>query len=100
METLQGFEHKSHINRTTLAAVLKISCEVVKGTALVVQWLRLHAPDVGGLSSIPGQENRSHMLQLKIPHEATKTQHSQINQYIAIWQLCLQMLLHRTCKSF
>ena len=25
------------------------------GTSLVVHWLRLHAPDAGGLGSIPGQ---------------------------------------------
>ena len=25
------------------------------GTSLVVQWLRFHAPNVGGLGSIPGQ---------------------------------------------
>ena len=25
------------------------------GTSLVVQWLRLHAPNAGGLGSIPGQ---------------------------------------------
>ena len=34
-------------------------------TSLVVQWLRLCAPNAGGLGSIPGQENRSHMLQLR-----------------------------------
>ena len=70
---MQGFEQKTHINRTTLATVLKIDCEGVKGTSLLVQWLRLHAPNVGDLRSIPGQENRSHMSQLKIPHAATKT---------------------------
>ena len=32
-------------------------------TALVVQWLRLHAPKAGGLGSIPGRETR-------IPHAA------------------------------
>ena len=26
-----------------------------RGTSLVVQWLRLHAPNSGGLGSIPGQ---------------------------------------------
>ena len=31
------------------------------GTSLVVQGLRLHAPNAGGLSSIPGQGTRSHM---------------------------------------
>ena len=46
----------------------------------MVQWLRLHAPNVGGLGSIPGKGIRAHMLQLrvlmpqlKIPHVATKT---------------------------
>ena len=37
------------------------------------QWLRLHAPNAGGLSSIPGQETRSHMPQLKILHAETKS---------------------------
>ncbi|TEA37365.1 hypothetical protein DBR06_SOUSAS1910057, partial [Sousa chinensis] len=53
--------------------------------SLVVQWLRLCAPNAGGLGSIPGQGTRSfmpqlrvHMLQLNIPHAATKTRHSQI----------------------
>ena len=31
------------------------------GTFLVVQWLALCTPNAGGLSSIPGQETRSHM---------------------------------------
>ena len=49
------------------------------GTSLVVQWLRLCVPNAGSLSSIPGRGIRSHMLQLrvrmlqlKIPHAATK----------------------------
>ena len=37
------------------------------GTSLVVQWLRLHAPNSGDPDSIPGQITRSHMLQLKYP---------------------------------
>ena len=41
-------------------------------TSLVVQWLRLWAPNAGGLGSIPGQGTRSHMLQLKILNVATK----------------------------
>ena len=36
------------------------------GTSLVVQWLRLHAPNAGGLGLIPGRGARSHM------HAATK----------------------------
>ena len=31
------------------------------GTSLMVQWLRLHAPNAGGLGSIPGPGTRSHM---------------------------------------
>ena len=49
------------------------------GTSLLVQWLRLQAPNAGGLGLIPGHGTRSHRLQLricmpqlKIPHAATK----------------------------
>ena len=61
------------------------------GPSLVAQWLRLRAPNARGPSSIPDQGARSHVLQLrvrmpqpKIPHAATKTQHSQINKIINI----------------
>ena len=45
------------------------------------EWLRLHTPSAGASGSIPGQETRFHMLQLKrscmvqlkISHAATKT---------------------------
>ena len=36
-------------------------------TSLVVQWVRLHAPNAGGLGSIPGQGTGCHM------HVATKS---------------------------
>ena len=36
------------------------------GTSLVVQWLRLCAPNAGGPGLIPGQGTRSHMLQLRV----------------------------------
>ena len=35
--------------------------EVISGTSLVVQWLRLCAPNAVGVGSIPGQGTRSHM---------------------------------------
>ena len=35
------------------------------GTSLVVQQLRLHAPNAGDLTSIPGQGPRAHMPQLR-----------------------------------
>ena len=57
------------------------------GNSLMAQWLRIWAPNAGGLRLIPGQGTRSSMPQLKIPHVATKilwattkTQNSQINK--------------------
>ena len=51
------------------------------GTFLVVQWVRLHAPNAGGLGSIPGLGTRSHMhATTKIPHAPTKTWRSRINK--------------------
>ena len=47
---------------------------------LVVQWLRSHVPNARRPGSMPGQETRPHMLQLKILHAATRTQCSQINK--------------------
>ena len=51
------------------------------GTSVVVQWLRVWAPNAGGPGSILGQGTRSHMIQLKILHAATETWCSQINKY-------------------
>ena len=59
-----------------------------EGASLVVQWLRLCAPNAEGLGSIPSQGTRSHMPQLSrslyatlgILQAATKTWHSQINK--------------------
>ena len=54
---------------------------------LVVQWLRLHAPNAGSLSLSSGQGTRSYMpqlrvlmLQLNILHAATKTHPAQSNK--------------------
>ena len=44
-------------------SVGKRSKEICFRTSPVVQWLRLHAPNAGGLGSIPGQGTKSHMLQ-------------------------------------
>ena len=35
------------------------------GTSLLAQWLGLCTPNAGGLSLIPDQGTRSHMLQLR-----------------------------------
>ena len=63
------------------------SDDLCSGTSLVDQWLRLCAPNVGGSGPIPGQGTTLHMLQpsiymlqLKILHAATETEHSQINK--------------------
>ena len=50
------------------------------GTSLVVEWLRLHVLNAGGLCLIPGQGIRSHIPHLKILCAATKTWGSQINK--------------------
>ena len=52
------------------------------GTSLVVQWLRLHAPNARGPGSIPGWQSRPHMLQLKFLSAKTKAQHSQTNKHL------------------
>ena len=52
------------------------------GTSVVVQWLRLHAPNARGSGSVPGQGTRFHMPQQRrqIPCIATKTQRSQVHK--------------------
>ena len=35
-------------------------------TSLVLQWLRLHTSNAGGLGSTPGRGTRSHKLQLRV----------------------------------
>ena len=51
------------------------------GTPLVVQWLRLRAPNAGNKGLIPGWGTSSHMLQLSVlqiknPHATTKIKDS------------------------
>ena len=41
-------------------------------TSLVVQWLRLHAPNAGGPVSITDRGTVPHMPQLKTSHAAAK----------------------------
>ena len=69
----------------------------LRGTSLVVQWLRLHVPYAKGLGLIPHQGTRSHRLQLrvflpqlKIPRVATKTWCSQINKNKPKKKWCLR----------
>ena len=45
--------------RTMLTSGNHILKGIEEGTSLVVHWLRLRAPNVGGLGSIPGQGTRS-----------------------------------------
>ena len=64
--------------------LLKIYMVMLKGqksrTCLVVQWLRLRAPNAGNPGLIPGQGTRFHLQQLKILHATIKTNCSQINR--------------------
>lgn len=66
--------------KTVWPYYLYLSIRQVRGTSLVVQWLRLCAPSAGDPGLIPGQGSRFHMPQLKIPNIATKTPHSQIKK--------------------
>ena len=54
--------------------------EEKRGTSVIVQWLRLHAPNAGAPGLIPGQGTRSCMLQLKNLCATIKTWCSQINK--------------------
>ena len=47
---------------------------------IVARWLRLCVPSTGGLGLIPGLGTRSHMVQRKILHAATKTWSSQLGK--------------------
>ena len=55
-----------------LILLRKQNLKAITKTSLVVQWLRLQAPNAGALGSMPGRGTRSHMLQLKISHTAAK----------------------------
>ena len=60
--------HKNvNLHMTTVCAKKpkKGDSSVRGGTSLVVQWLSPHTPRAGGLASIPDQERKSHMLQLR-----------------------------------
>ena len=48
------------------ATSLECHLKVVHGTSLVVQWLRLCAPNAGAPGLMPGQGTRSHMPQLRV----------------------------------
>ena len=62
--------------------ILKKKKKRLKGSSLVVQWIRFQVPNAGipGLILDKGTVNRFHMPQLKILHATTKTQHCQINK--------------------
>ena len=50
----------------TTVTITGSSSKYYIGTSLLVQWLRLHTPNVEGPGSIPGQGTRSHMPQLRV----------------------------------
>ena len=68
------------VDSNTLVLKPEWTSESPPKTSLVVQWLRLRAPNAGDPGSIPGQGTRFHMpqlrvcmLQLKITQATTKT---------------------------
>ena len=58
--------------RGSLSKISMVSAFHCPRTSLVVQWLKLHAPNAGGSGSIPGQGTGSHVPQLR-PGTAKKT---------------------------
>ena len=52
---------KAELGKSKLNAIQGCTC----GTFLVVQWLRIHTPNAGGLGLIPDQGARSPMLQVR-----------------------------------
>ena len=65
--TLQG--QLQNLKRSKLAMLNK--CQFC-GTSLVVLRLGLHAPNAGGLGSIPGQGSSFHIPQLRSPHATSE----------------------------
>ena len=63
------------------------------GIFLVVQWLRLHAPEAGSLGLIPGQGTRSHIPQLS-SDAALKSL-----QVTATYPACQLKILHAATKK-
>ena len=59
------------------------------GPFLVVQWLRYHTPNAGGLGSIPGQGTRLYMPQIRLCMPQPKT------RYITTDVVLLLLLLSR-----
>ena len=60
LETVQSLESLGSSNKY-MSVLEKVIKTVGYGTSLVVQWLRLHSPDIGDLGLIPGQGTRFHM---------------------------------------
>ena len=74
------YSSSQEIQKKCVHSTFFLNIKADPGISLVVQRLRLWAPNVGGLASIPGQETRCHIPQWKIPHAATKTRHSRIKK--------------------
>ena len=59
------YMYKSSCPLELIALSPKSTNSTLSGASQVVQGLRLHAPNAGGLGSIPDQGTRSHMLQVR-----------------------------------
>ena len=61
-------------------------------TSLVVQWLRLRTPNAQGPSSLPGQETRSHGMQLRVYMQQLKVPRPQLKDHSCHdgdWRFCM-----------
>ena len=80
---LKSFGEAMRLASLTYSCIYLYKC--IEGTSLVVQWLRLWAPNAGGLCSIPSRGTRSRMPQLR-PGAAKKVN----NFFLMYWgPLCV-----------
>ena len=60
------FVHSSKsLNGKTSVMICLLKTQFKNRTSLVVEWLRIYAPNAGAQSLIPGQGTRAHMAELK-----------------------------------
>ena len=78
MEKMKILMQKMHTSKCSQKHF--IIAKTRTGLPLVVQWLRLQAPNANHQGFIHGQGTRSHMPQLSL-HAATKILDSQINKH-------------------
>ena len=68
----KGQKKKKEQRCSTFIKVIQLQIKTTLRNSLVVQWLRLCAPNARDLNSIPGQGSRFHVLQLRFGTDKKK----------------------------